>query len=71
MEMLVQLSDEGDWIEAGEVRYYIPNDWSGEHSIVSECGWWIGKVFIVQNGIARYIEWLQAYSIKFDGESDE
>lgn len=64
--MLMQLTNEDVLIQAGSAQYLIHADWSGVHDIVSECGWWIGKVRIVhQNGL-RYIDWLYAYSIKFD-----
>lgn len=65
---LLQLPHEDAWVNAGDAQYLIPADWLGEHEIVSECGWWIGNVCIVQTESARYIEWLYAYSIKFDEE---
>lgn len=66
--MLLQLPDEDALVQAGCVQYVIRADWTGEHEIVSECGWWIGTVSIVQDESARYIEWLQAYSINFNDE---
>jgi hypothetical protein len=66
--MLVKLTFDGDWIDANGVRYFIPGDWVGEQEIVSDCGWWIGKVFIVQNDGCRFIDWLAAYSLRFDDE---
>lgn len=67
--MRVQLADNEDvWLTFCGVEYLIPADWVGEHEIVSECGWWIGKVFIVQNENGRFIDWIAAYSLRFDDE---
>ena len=68
--MLLQLPDEDVLIQAGEAQYLIHADWSGVHGIVSQCGWWIGQARVVQNDDVRYVDWLYAYSIKFDEEMD-
>lgn len=64
--MLMQLPNEEALVLAGNVEYCIPADWTGGHTIVSTCGWWVGSVYIVDIDGARHIEWLKAYSIRFD-----
>lgn len=64
--MLLQLPNEDASINAGDAEYVILADWVGVHDIVSVCGWWIGKVSIVEINSVRYVEWLQSYSPKFD-----
>ncbi len=66
--MLLQLPDEDASIYAGDAEYRIPADWKGVHKIVSECGWWIGTISIVQIESKRYVEWLQSYSLRFDDD---
>lgn len=64
--MLLQLPDEDASIYAGEAEYRIPAELVGILDIVSVCGWWIGKINIMKIENARYVEWLQSYSPKFD-----
>jgi hypothetical protein len=64
--MLLPLPDEDALLRAGDVEYEIPTSWTGVHDIVSVCGWWIGKISIVQIGSVRYVEWLQCYSLNFE-----
>jgi hypothetical protein len=66
MALLLRLPSDDAWVSAGDASYLIPADWVGEHEIVSECGWWMGKICIVEIDGMRYIEWLQAYSLNLD-----
>jgi hypothetical protein len=66
--MLIPLPGEDAWLRFGEAEYLIPVNWEGERNIVSECGWWIGTICIVAIDGARFIDWLEAYSLKLDGE---
>ena len=64
--LLLRLPKDDASISTDSASYLIPADWVGEHYVVSECGWWRGKVCIVQIESERYIEWLQAYSLNLD-----
>jgi len=66
--MPLPLPDEDAWIQSAEAQYFIPAHLCGTHDIVSECGWWIGQVHVVQQDGERYLDWLYAYSLKFEGE---
>ena len=64
--LLLRLPNDDAWITADTASYFIPADWVGEHEIVSDCGWWRGKICIVKIEGERYIKWLQAYSLDID-----
>lgn len=64
--MLLQIPDEDVLLQAGDAKYLVHADWTGVHDIVSECGWWMGQICVVQHGCERHVDWLYAYSINFE-----
>lgn len=64
----MRLPDEDVVISLGDSEYFIPAKWRGRRRIVSECGWWIGKISIVRFRGSRWVEWIKVYSLVFDEE---
>jgi len=55
-------------ISFGDSEFFVPKEWRGRRRIVSECGWWIGRISIVQMRGLRFVEWIKVYSLVFDDE---
>jgi hypothetical protein len=63
---MLRIPADNTWITFDKTQYFIPSDWEGECDIVSDCGWWRGKVCIVKTSAGRFVKWIQCYSLKFE-----
>lgn len=55
-------------IHLGGSEFLVPKGWHGRRRIVSECGWWIGRISIVRMRGLRFVERIKVYSLVFDDE---